>query len=96
MKNLSLEECEKLCSTLSILKNSTLEFCGTFESLRKKYGRGLCLMVKCERQSEPSNDVEILENFLLKKIPNSSIKGYIESYHFLILILMLNFKRKTS
>ncbi|RNA01715.1 ATP-binding cassette sub-family A member 1 [Brachionus plicatilis] len=70
----SLEECEKLCSTLSILKDQTLEFCGTFESLSKIYGKGFCLMVKCERQNEPSNDVEVLEKFLLRKISHSSIK----------------------
>nr|QNH67862.1 ATP-binding cassette transporter subfamily A member 3-like protein X3 [Brachionus rotundiformis] len=70
----SLEECEKLCSSLSILKESVLEFCGTFDNLKLNYGKGFCLMIKLEQTDEPSNDLEILESFLLRKIPNSTIK----------------------
>lgn len=70
-----MEECEKLCSTLTIIKKGKIECIGSYSEIKSKYGEGFSLSIKCERGSEPSNDVDILEEFLIKTIPGSTIKG---------------------
>nr|UOU03316.1 ATP-binding cassette subfamily A3-like 3 [Brachionus rubens] len=70
----SLEECEKLCSTLSILRDGKLECSGSYNEIKNKYGQGFSLSVKCEHQLMPTNDTDVLEKFLLQKIPGSVIK----------------------
>nr|QUF59431.1 ATP-binding cassette transporter Abca3-like3 [Brachionus angularis] len=70
----SMEECENLCTKLSIIENGKLKCIGSFKQLREKFGRGLSVIIKCYRENEPSNTVDILEEFILKTIPKSVIR----------------------
>ncbi|CAF0946948.1 unnamed protein product [Brachionus calyciflorus] len=70
----SLEECEKLCSTLSIIRKGKIECTGSYNDIKNIYGHGFNLTIKCEHQTEPSNDIDVLEEYLLRKIPESIIQ----------------------
>jgi ABC-type multidrug transport system ATPase subunit len=71
----SMEECEALCSELVIMKNGALKCIGTSKYIKNKFGKGYTLMLKCRPQIEPTNEIFILEEFVLRNIPNSTIKG---------------------
>jgi ABC-type uncharacterized transport system ATPase subunit len=70
-----MEECEALCTKLGIMDSGQFKCFGNVQHLKNKYGKGFSLTIKCQRQLEPTNDVAILENFILKHIPQSVVKG---------------------
>ncbi len=70
-----MEECEALCSKLAIMANGQFKTLGTSKYIKSKYGKGFSIIIKCQREVEPSNECAILESFITKSISNSSIKG---------------------
>lgn len=76
----SMEECEALCSELVIMKNGALKCMGSAKCIKSKYGKGYSLMIKCRPQIEPTNEISILEEFILKNIPYSAVKGTQTNY----------------
>lgn len=73
-----MEECEALCDRLVIMSNGELKCIGTSSHIKNKFGMGFTMLIKCCKQFEPNNDVNILEDFILKNIENSTIKGILK------------------
>lgn len=71
----SMEECETLCSELVIMKNGALKCMGSSKYIKAKLGKGYSLIMKCRSQIEPTNEIFILEEFVLRNIPNAVVKG---------------------
>jgi hypothetical protein len=70
-----MDETEALATRLGIMVAGQFQCFGNVRHLKNKYGKGFSLTIKCRRQLEPTNDVAILENFILKHIPCSVVKG---------------------
>ena len=70
-----MEECETLCSKLGIMVSGQFQCFGSLDHIKSKYGRGFSLDIKCKRQSEPTNDRHIVEEFIKKHVPNAQLKG---------------------
>ena len=72
-----MEECEALCSKCAIMVSGQFECFGSLQYLKKKYGQGITLTIKCRNQITPTNDISILEEFIHRNIAYSITKGFL-------------------
>ena len=70
-----MEECEALCSNCAIMVSGEFRCIGSLQHLKTKYGKGISIFIKCRPQLSPTNDVSILEEFMLRNIAYSVTKG---------------------
>ncbi len=71
----SMEECEALCTKLGILSKGQFKTLGTSAYIKSKYGRGFSFSVKCKRRAQADSDrVQLVQDYLLAAIPNTSLK----------------------
>ncbi|CAG5059695.1 unnamed protein product [Parnassius apollo] len=69
----SMEECEALCSRLTVMVNGRLFCLGPLQHLKSKFSQGYTLIVKCKSGPDRDNNVatinqHILENFKEAKL----------------------------
>ena len=72
---LSMEECEALCTKLGILAKGQFKCLGTSQYIKTKYGKGFSFAVKCRRQTDLNMNVDFVKETILRKIPNTILKG---------------------
>jgi ABC-type multidrug transport system ATPase subunit len=70
-----MEECEALCSKLGIMVNGQFKCFGSLQHLKRKYGKGLSLTIKCARQMNSANVISVLEEFLHRNLAYCTTKG---------------------
>ena len=70
-----MEECEALCTKCAIMVSGQFKCFGSLQHLKRKYGKGLSLTIKCRRQPTSSNDITILEEFLQRNLAYCITKG---------------------
>ena len=76
----SMQECEALCTKIVIMTGGRIQCIGTAQHIKNKYCKELSLVIKCQRRVEDTresfrNDIFLLQDFILKNIPNSILKG---------------------
>jgi ATP-binding cassette subfamily A (ABC1) protein 3 len=69
-----MDESEALCNKIAIMAAGQFKCIGTSRHIKHKFGRGFSLIIKCRRSIEPTNDVAMLEKFIIENIPRSTIK----------------------
>jgi hypothetical protein len=84
-----MQECEVLCSKLVIMTRGVIQCIGSAQYIKEKYCQELNITVKCKRlasgesgavgtdedtEAGPSNDVALLEDFIIKNVPNSLVR----------------------
>ena len=74
----SMDESEALCNQIAIMASGQFKCIGTSRHIKNKFGRGFSLIIKCKREIHPTNDLALLEKFIIEKIPKSTIKGMLE------------------
>jgi len=84
-----MEECEALCSKCAIMVSGQFKCYGSLQHLKRKYGKGLSLTIKCARQMNSANVISVLEEFLHRNLAYCTTKG-------IKLILIENFCLKTQ
>ncbi len=73
-----MDESEALCNKIAIMASGQFKCIGSSRHIKNKFGRGFSLIIKCKREIDPqSDDVALLEKFILENIPKSTIKGLI-------------------
>ncbi len=70
----SMDESEALCNKIAIMAAGQFKCIGSSRHIKNKFGRGFSLIIKCKRSIEPTNDVAVLEKFIIENIPRSTIK----------------------
>ena len=70
-----MEECEALCSKCAIMVSGQFKCFGSLQHLKRKYGKGLSLKIKCRHQSSPNNHITIVEEFLHRNLAYCTTKG---------------------
>uniref|UniRef100_A0A0K0G3F3 ABC transporter domain-containing protein n=1 Tax=Strongyloides venezuelensis TaxID=75913 RepID=A0A0K0G3F3_STRVS len=66
----SMEECEALCTSLSIMVNGKFKCYGSPQHIKSKYGSGYTLLVRMETPNEISAAIDTI----LQKFPRSILK----------------------
>ncbi|CEF64586.1 ATP-binding cassette sub-family A member 13 [Strongyloides ratti] len=66
----SMEECEALCTSLSIMVHGKFKCFGSPQHIKSKYGSGYTLLIRLET----SNDIPSTINTILQKFPGSILK----------------------
>jgi ABC-type multidrug transport system ATPase subunit len=71
-----MEECEALCDKLSIMINGQLQCFDSISMLKKKFGEGLRLIIKCKHSVDYKTDQIIanLENFIFNNFPTATLE----------------------
>ena len=71
-----MEECEALCDKLSIMINGQLQCFDSISMLKKKFGEGLRLIIKCKHTADYKTDQIIanLENFIALNFPTATLE----------------------
>jgi ABC-type multidrug transport system ATPase subunit len=79
-----MDECEALCSRVGLLINGRLKCIGTPEHIKKRYGAGLSLTIKCEKNvaqsggdgaTSSATNQDRIEKFIMKRFKNATLKG---------------------
>ena len=70
-----MEECEALCTKLTIMSKGVFKCLGSPEHLKNKFVRGFYFTIKCKRGSEPKSDLDNIKKFVFRAIPNAKLKG---------------------
>ncbi|CAH4032669.1 unnamed protein product [Pieris brassicae] len=73
----SMEECEALCSRLTVMVNGRLFCLGPLQHLKNKFSQGYTLIVKCRETSQRVVDVARIREFI---IDNFQDARHIETY----------------
>lgn len=60
----SMEECEILCDKLTIMLNGQLQCYGTIPHIKKRYGDGYRLIIKCKRNDRIDASVRNVQQFV--------------------------------
>ncbi|XP_053608125.1 phospholipid-transporting ATPase ABCA1 isoform X2 [Plodia interpunctella] len=60
----SMEECEALCSRLTVLTHGRLQCLGPLQHLKNKFSQGYTLIVKCKSGPNRDADIEKIKEFL--------------------------------
>jgi ATP-binding cassette subfamily A (ABC1) protein 3 len=68
----SMEECEVLCTRLTIMVNGQLRCLGTPTELKSKYGGGYTLMVKAILSKDTDNS-KTIRDFVAERLPEASL-----------------------
>ncbi|XP_065332368.1 ATP-binding cassette sub-family A member 7-like isoform X3 [Cloeon dipterum] len=69
----SMEECQALCSRLTVMVNGKLSCLGSAQHLKSKFGNGYTLVVRC-----PVDSVEAMETHMKQQLPEAVLS---ESHH---------------
>jgi ABC-type uncharacterized transport system ATPase subunit len=70
-----MEECEALCDKLAIMINGQLQCLGTIPNLKRKFGDGYRLIIKCNHSDHVEPVVSNLDNFIRNKFPTAVLEG---------------------
>lgn len=73
----SMEECEALCSRLTVMVNGQFYCLGPLQHLKNKFSQGYTLIVKCKSGVDRDNDVIKIKNYITDNFNDSRL---IESY----------------
>ncbi|KAH9633405.1 hypothetical protein HF086_004119 [Spodoptera exigua] len=73
----SMEECEALCSRLTVMVNGQFYCLGPLQHLKNKFSQGYTLIVKCKSGVDRDNDVIKIKNYITDNFNDSKL---IESY----------------
>ena len=76
-----MDEADALCNRLAIMARGQFKCIGSSRHIKEKFGKYLNLIIKCKKEIEPSNDLEILERFITKHIPEAQINGKQSSFY---------------
>lgn len=80
----SMEECEALCSRLTIMRGGQMQCIGTLEYLKKKYGKGYTVLIKLLHYDDI--ELETMKIEFQRVFPESLIKDeHITLIHYQIL-----------
>jgi ABC-type multidrug transport system ATPase subunit len=73
-----MDECEALCDKLGIMINGQIQCFGSIQNLKKKYGDGYGLIIKCRQDSmlTTSSVIDNLKSFIKKNIPTAILEGF--------------------
>lgn len=70
-----MEECEALCDKLAIMLNGQMQCFGTIPELKRKYGDGYRLIIKCNHSEKLENDIQLLDAFIRINFPSACLEG---------------------
>ncbi|XP_049868932.1 phospholipid-transporting ATPase ABCA3-like [Pectinophora gossypiella] len=73
----SMEECEALCSRLTVMVRGQLYCLGPLQHLKSKYSQGYTLVVKCKPEPNREDNVATVNQFITENFPSSRL---VESY----------------
>ncbi|KAJ0177199.1 hypothetical protein K1T71_007208 [Dendrolimus kikuchii] len=73
----SMEECEALCSKLTVMVRGNLQCLGSLQHLKNKFSQGYTLMVKCESNDNREANLNTINQYVTKNFTYSRL---IESY----------------
>ncbi|XP_034830996.1 phospholipid-transporting ATPase ABCA3 isoform X1 [Maniola hyperantus] len=73
----SMEECEALCSRLTVMVNGRLHCLGPLQHLKNKFSQGYTLIVKCKAGPERDTNIENINQYVLENFRDAKI---IETY----------------
>ena len=69
-----MEECEALCDKLAIMINGQLQCLGTIYNLKKRYGDGYRLILKCKHSEQTEQVVSNLDSFIRAHFPTAILE----------------------
>lgn len=70
-----MEECEALCDKLGIMLNGQMQCYGTIPELKRKYGDGYRLIIKCNHSENLEKGILNLDNFIRTNFPTAFLEG---------------------
>ncbi|XP_059046978.1 phospholipid-transporting ATPase ABCA3-like [Achroia grisella] len=73
----SMEECEALCSRLTIMVNGRLYCLGPLQHLKSKFSQGYTLVVKCKAGANREADIRIINQFIIENFRDAK---FVETY----------------
>ncbi|XP_026725285.1 ATP-binding cassette sub-family A member 1 [Trichoplusia ni] len=73
----SMEECEALCSRLTVMVNGRFYCLGPLQHLKNKFSQGYTLIVKCKTGADRDTDVININQYITENFNNARL---IESY----------------
>ncbi|CAH2980304.1 unnamed protein product [Chilo suppressalis] len=73
----SMEECEALCSRLTVMVNGTLYCLGPLQHLKSKFSQGYTLIVKCKTGMDRDTYVSAINQYIFEKFLDAKL---IETY----------------
>ncbi|XP_063362107.1 phospholipid-transporting ATPase ABCA1-like [Cydia amplana] len=73
----SMEECEALCSRLTVMVNGVLHCLGSLQHLKSKFSQGYTLVVKCQAGQQRNADLENINTVILERFNDITL---VESY----------------
>ncbi|KAJ8728130.1 hypothetical protein PYW08_016515 [Mythimna loreyi] len=69
----SMEECEALCSRLTVMVNGRMYCLGPLQHLKNKFSQGYSLIVKCKSGPTRDNDVIKIHNYVAENFSDSRL-----------------------
>ncbi|XP_069685914.1 phospholipid-transporting ATPase ABCA3-like [Periplaneta americana] len=77
----SMEECEALCTNLAIMANGQLQYLGSAQYLKNKYGQVYILSIKIkESPLKHTSDMASIEAYVLDKFPGAVLEEKYRCY----------------
>lgn len=73
----SMEECEALCSRLTVMVRGALRCLGSLQHLKNKFSQGYTIMTKCESANNSETDLDMINQYMKDNFTSSRL---IESY----------------
>ncbi|XP_045462802.1 phospholipid-transporting ATPase ABCA1-like isoform X2 [Harmonia axyridis] len=74
----SMEECEALCTRLTIMVNGNFQCLGSVQHLKSKFAEGYCVTLKIRKPENSSgfehSDTTAIENFMKQNFPASELR----------------------
>ncbi|KAG6447131.1 hypothetical protein O3G_MSEX004780 [Manduca sexta] len=80
----SMEECEALCSRLTIMVNGRLYCLGPLQHLKTKFSQGYTVVVKCKSGADRDAEVSKINNYIMENFSNAKLSETylgISTYH---------------
>ncbi|CAG9786180.1 unnamed protein product [Diatraea saccharalis] len=68
----SMEECEALCSRLTVMVNGTLCCLGPLQHLKSKFSQGYTLIVKCKMGIDGEN-ISAINQYIIKNFNEAKL-----------------------
>lgn len=70
----SMEECEALCTNLTVMVNGNLKCLGSTQHLKNKFTKGFELKIKVKQDAQQMLNLMDIKNFVIQTFPGAVLK----------------------